>query len=48
MAPISLRFTQQQTEYFKAKARETGLAMTEIIRRAADEYRDRYPVKKAA
>jgi hypothetical protein len=48
MAPLSLRFTQPQTKYLIAESKRTGLAMTEIVRRAVDEYRDYHSDKKAA
>jgi hypothetical protein len=48
MAPISLRFTQPQTKYLIAESKRTGLAMTEIVRRAVDEYREYHSGAKAA
>ena len=38
MDPVSLRFTHMQMRRIQALRKRTGLAMSEIIRRAVDEH----------
>ena len=50
MAPVSLRFTQPQMKRLLQKAKETGLPMTELVRRYVDKglSEDQSPRQRAA
>ena len=40
--PVSLRFTKAQHAYLEAQRKKTGVMISELVRRAVDEYSERH------